>query len=103
MSATLTSKWDFVRILCTVFHIFQTASGKTKKVVEIEETFSNPWCVENVTAFLKFCCPECDYCIPDIQMFSDHAVENHIKSRALFGEENANAPQQLQQPLPHQV
>ena len=62
--------------------------------VEVEETFSNPWCVDDVSTFLKFCCPECNYQIPDIQMFSDHAAENHIKSRALFGEENTNEPQQ---------
>ena len=71
--------------------------------VEVEETFSNPWCVDNVSAFLKFCCPECNYQIPDIQMFSAHAAENHKKSRALFGEENTNIPQQVQQPLSHQV
>jgi hypothetical protein len=63
-----------------------------KKVkVKLEDTFSNnPWCVDDATAFLKFCCPECDYHIPDLQMFSDHAVENHIKSSALFGEETKN-------------
>ena len=59
--------------------------------MKVEDTFSNnPWCVDDATAFLKFCCPECDYHIPDLQMFSDHAVENHIKSSALFGEETKN-------------
>jgi hypothetical protein len=68
--------------------------------VEVEDTFLNPWCVDDVSAFLKFCCPECNYHIPDIQMFSDHAAENHINSRALFGDENTNVPQeQLQQPF----
>ena len=48
--------------------------------VKIEHSFSNnPWCVDDATAFLKFCCPECDYQIPDLQMFSDHAVDNHLK------------------------
>ena len=48
--------------------------------VKIEDSFSNnPWCVDDATAFLKFCCPECDYQIPDLQMFSDHAVDNHLK------------------------
>ena len=83
--------------------IFQGNSGKTKKVkveAEVEETLSNPWSVDNVTDFLKFCCPECDYKIPDIQMFSDHAAENHTKSSALFGDRNTNIPQhQLQQPF----
>ena len=68
---------------------FQTKMKKVK--VKLEDTFSNnPWCVDDATAFLKFCCPECDYHIPDLQMFSDHAVENHIKSSALFGEETKN-------------
>ena len=56
--------------------------------VKIEESFSNnPWYVEDATAFLKFCCPECDYQIPDLQLFSDHAVCNHEKSTVLFGTE----------------
>ena len=59
--------------------------------MKVEDTFSNnPWCVDDATAFLKFCCPECDYHIPDLQMFSEHAVENHKKSSALFGEETKN-------------
>ena len=60
--------------------------------VKVEDYFSNnPWCVEDATVFLKFCCPECDYQIPDLQLFSDHAVGNHDKSTALFGtEKNAN-------------
>ena len=56
--------------------------------VKIEDSFSNnPWYVEDATAFLKFCCPECDYQIPDLQLFSDHAVCNHEKSTVLFGTE----------------
>ena len=59
--------------------------------VKIEDSFSNnPWYVEDATAFLKFCCPECDYQIPDLQLFSDHAVCNHEKSTVLFGTENTN-------------
>ena len=63
--------------------------SKTKKFnVKVEDSFSNnPWCVDDASAFLKFCCPECDYQIPDLQMFSEHAVENHVKSLVLFGNE----------------
>ena len=62
---------------------------ETKKFnVKVEDSFSNnPWCVDDASAFLKFCCPECDYQIPDLQMFSEHAVENHVKSLVLFGNE----------------
>ena len=56
--------------------------------MKVEDSFSsNPWCVEDATVFLKFCCPECDYQIPDLELFSDHAVCNHDKSTALFGPE----------------
>ena len=60
--------------------------------VKVEDSFSNnPWCVEDATVFLKFCCPECDYQIPDLQLFSYHAVGNHDKSTVLFGtEKNSN-------------
>ena len=57
--------------------------------VKTEEYFeSNPWSVEDASVFLKYCCPECDYQIIDFQLFSDHALENHSKSSALFGESN---------------
>ena len=55
--------------------------------VKTEEYFeSNPWSVEDASVFLKYCCPECDYQIIDFQLFSDHALENHAKSNALFGQ-----------------
>merc|ERR1711990_1183842 len=61
----------------------------TKKYhVKIEEGFeTNPWSVEDASAFLKYCCPECDYQILNLQLFSDHALKNHDKSTALFGVE----------------
>ena len=78
-----------LKFMPILISFFQTKMKKVK--VKLEDTFSNnPWCVDDATAFLKFCCPECDYHIPDLQMFSDHAVENHIKSSALFGEETKN-------------
>ena len=46
---------------------------------------NNPWAVGDASAFLKYCCPECDYQILNLQMFSEHALENHSKSVALFG------------------
>ena len=59
--------------------------------VKVEDSFSNnPWCVDDATAYLKFCCPECEYQIPDLYMFSEHALRNHIKSVVLFGHEKDN-------------
>ena len=34
---------------------------------------------------LQYCCPECDYQILNYGMFSNHALENHVKSLVLFG------------------
>ena len=31
------------------------------KLEEIDETEENPWSVEDVSVFLNYCCPECDY------------------------------------------
>jgi len=50
-----------------------------------EYQINNPWAVGDASAFLKYCCPECDYQILNLQMFSDHALENHTKAIALFG------------------
>ena len=56
--------------------------------VKIEEGFeTNPWSVEDASAFLKYCCPECDYQILNLHLFSEHALEKHAKSIVLFGEE----------------
>ena len=45
---------------------------------------SNPWMVDNAATFLKYCCPECDFKENNLQLFSDHAIENHEKAYALF-------------------
>ena len=61
-----------------------------ESIVKVEDSFSNnPWCVDDASVFLKFCCPECDYQIPDLQMFHNHAIGNHTKgqliSKGFFG------------------
>ena len=57
--------------------------------IKVEQDFeSNPWSVQDASVFLKYCCPECDYQILNLQLFSNHALSNHSKSIALFGEEN---------------
>ena len=45
---------------------------------------NNPWSVEDASAFLKYCCPECDYQILNLEMFSRHALQNHVKSKEMF-------------------
>ena len=56
--------------------------------IEIDETEENPWSVEDVSVFLNYCCPECDYKNQDLNVFSEHALHNHFNATALFGVEN---------------
>ena len=57
--------------------------------IKTEICESNPWSVEDVSIFLKYHCPECDYFDGNLEMFSDHALENHIKSMVLFEEKKS--------------
>ena len=51
--------------------------------IECEET--NPSLVENISVFLKYCCPECDFNDAKLEIFTNHALENHSLSSLLFG------------------
>ena len=61
--------------------------GKNEPL-KIEDFDDNPWSVDNVSAFLKYCCPECGFSNQTLKIFTDHAVENHTKARRLFTPEN---------------
>ena len=71
--------------------LFGSDKNEDRPVIKEEEDFvelsNNPWSVDDASVFLKFCCPECDYQIAELQIFSDHAVRNHKKSTVLFGSE----------------
>ena len=56
--------------------------------IDIDGTEENPWSVEDVSVFLNYCCPECDYKNQDLNVFSEHALHNHFNATALFGVEN---------------
>ena len=59
--------------------------------LKVEDGFqNNPWSVEDASVFLKYCCPECDYQVLNYDIFSAHALENHIKSIVLFQSEKDN-------------
>ena len=45
---------------------------------------NNPWNVPNAAMFLKYCCPECDYQITQLDIFEAHATSNHALSKILF-------------------
>ena len=51
---------------------------------------SNPWLVEDVSSFLKYCCPECSYSDRDLETFSNHALGNHKSSVAFFSMDEVN-------------
>ena len=49
---------------------------------------SNPWKVNEVSSFLKYCCPECVYNDSELDVFIEHALENHEDSSVLFTEKS---------------
>ena len=63
---------------------FQITGIDNMNLIEKDDFENNPWFVEDASVFLKYCCPECDYQILNYDMFSYHALENHVKSKVLF-------------------
>ena len=65
--------------------------------VKLELGVKNPWLTEDVTDFLNYCCPECDFKHKDVKSFSDHALQNHTNAADCLGikyfkEEEIKAP-----------
>ena len=50
---------------------------------EMETTFSNPWNVSDLSDFLRYCCPECDYKCEEVQSFCNHA-KGHLISEQIY-------------------
>ena len=44
----------------------------------------SPWSVPNVSEFLKYCCPECDYKCEEAHLFCEHALDFHKNSNVLL-------------------
>ena len=52
---------------------------------DLEYVHPNPWStVEDLSEFLNYCCPECDYTDKFEQSFSYHALQNHKNSTVFF-------------------
>ena len=47
----------------------------------------NPWNVSDLSVFLKYCCPECDFKCKEAHLFCDHAIHKHENSSALLNNE----------------
>ena len=61
-----------------------------KVEVKIEANYDNPWSVEHSSAFLKYCCPECEYKNETLDSFANHALQNHENAIAFFSELERN-------------
>ena len=57
---------------------------KTGDPLKKEIFENNPWLVEDPSAFLKYCCPECDYKNEELLIFTNHALEKHVNASLLF-------------------
>ena len=55
----------------------EDSSEKNKKSYTKEYHDPNPWEVSDVTAFLYYCCPECDDRIAFEDAFIQHAILHH--------------------------
>ena len=51
---------------------------------EVETNFSNPWNVSDLSLFLRYCCPECDYKCEEVHLFCEHALDVHKNSNVLL-------------------
>jgi uncharacterized C2H2 Zn-finger protein len=53
--------------------------------LKLENVYVNPWTtVKDLSEFLNYCCPECDYKDRFEQSFSYHALQNHKNSTTFF-------------------
>ena len=50
-----------------------------------DEKCDNPWAVTSIDSFNFLCCPECAFRSKENSSFESHAVQNHPKSKAFFG------------------
>ena len=65
-------------------HLIKDEAIDPNDIVDYELDTINPWSVEDVSVFLKYNCPECEFADLDLKMFVDHALENHKRSNVLF-------------------
>ena len=83
----LKNKTFFNRELNEFLVFFQMDENKKIAVDPLQQN-SNPWKVNKVSAFLKYCCPECTYNDSELNVFIEHALENHEDSSVLFTEKS---------------
>ena len=84
-----TSKIKRLLIVNCMYFCFVFQMDKNEKnAVDPLQQNSNAWKVNEVSAFLKYCCPECIYSDSELDVFIEHAVENHEDSSVLFSEKS---------------
>ena len=52
--------------------------------IELQSLKTNPWIVEEISDFLKYCCPECNHNDQNLELFQEHSLKNHTNSIMLF-------------------
>ena len=65
----------------------------TKPNLMFYEKKHNPWAVENVSVFLKYHCPECEFNDDDLKIFTHHALKNHENASVLFSSQEYKEPE----------
>ena len=53
-----------------------------KAVEHLDNGGNNPWDVNDASAFLFYCCPECDFQCQKMVEFAGHSLGMHIRSKA---------------------
>ena len=48
------------------------------------EDYNNPWAINAIEELLFFCCPECEVRDQSEELFIQHALESHPKSKAFL-------------------
>merc|ERR1719491_2471365 len=57
--------------------------------LKLENVCVNPWStVKDLSEFLNYCCPECDYRDKFEHSFSYHALQNHKNNATVYFENN---------------
>ena len=89
---------SLIQKIILVIHIFFQMEEQDEKMtvsfvdplkIEVKDEINddNPWFVEHASAFLKYCCPECEYKNGTLKSFANHALQNHENAKVLFANE----------------
>ena len=98
MEQNISSEKTFLCTICeSEFDQNADFTKHIQSVHEVKENFNekkhNPWEVENVSVFLKYHCPECEFNDCSLGIFTDHALTNHENATILFPSQEYEEPE----------